>query len=109
MIRELESCEMVIEKLTGKRAHLFRPPRGLMDGEVLLIATEEGVQDHTLERLRRSPRRRHPRTDGPSGVEAKCTRWNLPLRTMEASPSDGETLPLLLLSSKDSRSADTDS
>lgn len=44
MIRELDSCEQVIERLTGKRAHLFRPPRGLVDGSVFTIANEEGYK-----------------------------------------------------------------
>lgn len=38
---ELERCEQVIERLTGKRAHLFRPPRGLLDGTVFMTAEEE--------------------------------------------------------------------
>jgi peptidoglycan-N-acetylglucosamine deacetylase len=42
MIRELDQCEQVIEKLTGHRTHLFRPPRGLVDGSVFTIAAEEG-------------------------------------------------------------------
>jgi len=42
MIRELDRCEQVIERLTGSRAHLFRPPRGLVDGSALAIADEEG-------------------------------------------------------------------
>jgi peptidoglycan/xylan/chitin deacetylase (PgdA/CDA1 family) len=44
LIRELELCEEVIERLTGKRAHLFRPPRGLIDGAVFTIAEEEGYR-----------------------------------------------------------------
>jgi peptidoglycan/xylan/chitin deacetylase (PgdA/CDA1 family) len=28
--------------MTGRRAHLFRPPRGLVDGTVFTIAEEEG-------------------------------------------------------------------
>lgn len=42
VVRELDSCEQVIERLTGSRAHLFRPPRGLIDGGVLMIADAEG-------------------------------------------------------------------
>ncbi len=42
VIRELDSCEQVIERLTGSRGHLFRPPRGLIDGSVFTIASEEG-------------------------------------------------------------------
>lgn len=44
VIRELEKCEEVIEKMTGRRAHLFRPPRGLVDGTVFMIAAEEGYR-----------------------------------------------------------------
>lgn len=42
--RELEMCERTIERLTGKRAHLFRPPRGLLDGTVMSIAKDEGYK-----------------------------------------------------------------
>jgi len=42
--RELEGCEQVIERLTGKRAHLFRPPRGLIDSTVFMVAEEEGYR-----------------------------------------------------------------
>lgn len=38
---ELENCERVIERFTGKRTHIFRPPRGLLDGTVFSIASEE--------------------------------------------------------------------
>lgn len=44
VIKELEKCEDVIESITGKRAHLFRPPRGLIDGQVFTIAEEEGYR-----------------------------------------------------------------
>ena len=44
IIRELDKCEQIIEKMTGKRAHLFRPPRGMIDGSVLTIANEEGYK-----------------------------------------------------------------
>jgi peptidoglycan-N-acetylglucosamine deacetylase len=44
VIRELELCEQVIERVTGKRAHLFRPPRGLVDSTVITIAQEEGYR-----------------------------------------------------------------
>ncbi|MCL4498812.1 MAG: polysaccharide deacetylase family protein [Chloroflexi bacterium] len=44
VIRELESCEETIERLTGKRAGLFRPPKGLLDGAVLAVADEEGYK-----------------------------------------------------------------
>ena len=42
IIRELDQCEQVIEKTIGKHAHLFRPPRGLVDSTVFMIAEEEG-------------------------------------------------------------------
>ena len=42
--RELERCERVIERLTGKRAHLFRPPRGLVDSTVFMVAEDEGYR-----------------------------------------------------------------
>jgi peptidoglycan/xylan/chitin deacetylase (PgdA/CDA1 family) len=41
---DLELCEGVIERMTGKRTHLFRPPRGLIDGTVFTIAAERGYQ-----------------------------------------------------------------
>ncbi len=44
VIRELDQCEQVIERMTGKRTHLFRPPRGLIDGTVFNIAQEEGYR-----------------------------------------------------------------
>lgn len=44
MIRELDKCEQVIERLTGNRALLFRPPRGLVDGAAFAIADEEGYR-----------------------------------------------------------------
>ncbi|MEN6357046.1 MAG: polysaccharide deacetylase family protein [Armatimonadota bacterium] len=44
VIKELEKCEDVIERMTGKRAHLFRPPRGMIDGMVFTIAEEEGYR-----------------------------------------------------------------
>lgn len=44
VIRELEECEKVVERLSGKRAYLFRPPRGLVDSTVFNIAREEGYQ-----------------------------------------------------------------
>jgi peptidoglycan/xylan/chitin deacetylase (PgdA/CDA1 family) len=44
IIRELDKCEEIIEKMTGRRAHLFRPPRGLVNGAVLTIAAEEGYR-----------------------------------------------------------------
>lgn len=44
MKQELENCEKVIEQLTGKRTHLFRSPRGLVDSTVFMIANEEGYR-----------------------------------------------------------------
>jgi peptidoglycan/xylan/chitin deacetylase (PgdA/CDA1 family) len=44
IIRELELCEQVIERMTGRRAYMFRPPRGLVDSTVFTIAKEEGYQ-----------------------------------------------------------------
>jgi peptidoglycan/xylan/chitin deacetylase (PgdA/CDA1 family) len=44
VIRELDKCEEIIEQMTGKRTHLFRPPRGLVDGTVLDVAQEEGYR-----------------------------------------------------------------
>jgi peptidoglycan/xylan/chitin deacetylase (PgdA/CDA1 family) len=41
---ELEQCEQVIERVGGRRAYLFRPPRGLMDGAVFRAAAAEGYQ-----------------------------------------------------------------
>ncbi|HBE80021.1 MAG TPA: polysaccharide deacetylase family protein, partial [Firmicutes bacterium] len=44
VIRELEGCEQVVERMTGKRAYFFRPPRGLIDSTVFSIAQDEGYQ-----------------------------------------------------------------
>jgi peptidoglycan/xylan/chitin deacetylase (PgdA/CDA1 family) len=44
IIRELDMCEQVIERMTGKRACLFRPPLGLVNGTVVTIAEEEGYR-----------------------------------------------------------------
>ncbi len=44
VIRELDQCEQVIEKMTGGRANFFRPPRGLIDSTVFSIAQDEGYQ-----------------------------------------------------------------
>ena len=44
VIRELDRCEQVIERLTGSRAHLFRPPRGMVDGSVFTLADAEGYK-----------------------------------------------------------------
>ena len=39
---ELEKCEKIIEQFTEKRTHLFRPPRGMINGDVARITDEEG-------------------------------------------------------------------
>lgn len=39
---ELEKCEKLIEQFTGQRAHIFRPPRGMINGDVARITEEEG-------------------------------------------------------------------
>lgn len=44
IVWELEKCEQVIERMTGKRSHLFRPPRGLVDGTIVRIAEEKGYR-----------------------------------------------------------------
>ena len=44
VIRELDRCEQVIERLTGSRAHLFRPPKGMVDGSVFALADDEGYR-----------------------------------------------------------------
>jgi len=44
VIRELDDCEQVIERMVGHRTHLFRPPRGLLNGTVLRIAKDERYQ-----------------------------------------------------------------
>ena len=44
IVRELDRCESVIDKMTGKPTYLFRPPRGLVDGLVYAIAEEAGYQ-----------------------------------------------------------------
>lgn len=41
---ELMKCEAVIERLTGERPHLFRPPRGLVDGTVFSVAERMGYR-----------------------------------------------------------------
>lgn len=44
VIWELKKCEQVIERITGKRSYLFRPPRGLVNGKIVRIAEEEGYR-----------------------------------------------------------------
>jgi Predicted xylanase/chitin deacetylase len=46
IIGELDRCEQVIERMTGKRAQLFRPPLGLVDSKIATVAREEGY--HTI-------------------------------------------------------------
>lgn len=41
---ELERCEHTIERLTGRRTRIFRPPRGLLDESVFAVATREGFR-----------------------------------------------------------------
>jgi peptidoglycan/xylan/chitin deacetylase (PgdA/CDA1 family) len=41
---ELEQCERVIERITGSRTRLFRPPRGRLDATVFAIAEDEGYR-----------------------------------------------------------------
>lgn len=41
---ELESCERIIERDTGRRSYLFRPPRGFTDGEVFSLAEACGYR-----------------------------------------------------------------
>jgi peptidoglycan-N-acetylglucosamine deacetylase len=41
---ELEQTEQVIEHLAGRRAYLFRPPRGLLDRAVFRAAAAEGYR-----------------------------------------------------------------
>jgi peptidoglycan/xylan/chitin deacetylase (PgdA/CDA1 family) len=44
VMRELDRCEQVIERMTGKRTQIFRPPLGLVDRAVLRIAEEAGYR-----------------------------------------------------------------
>lgn len=44
VIQELNHCEEVIQRMTGKHAHLFRPPKGLIGGDVLTTANKEGYK-----------------------------------------------------------------
>lgn len=43
-IQELERCEAEIEKVCGKRTHLFRPPKGMWDGDTFLAAEALGYR-----------------------------------------------------------------
>ena len=88
IVTELEKCEAVIERLTGRRAYLFRPPRGLMDGTVLSIAQEEGYRtilwtvcaDHQDAPTPELMARRVLRHIRPGGIVLahdgyRCARW----------------------------------
>lgn len=44
VVRELSKCEDAIERTAGIRPHLFRPPRGLVDGTVFSVANDEGYR-----------------------------------------------------------------
>ncbi len=43
-VMEIEKCEKEIEKICGRRTHLFRPPKGLWDGDTFLAAAESGYR-----------------------------------------------------------------
>jgi peptidoglycan/xylan/chitin deacetylase (PgdA/CDA1 family) len=43
-ISEIERCEDEIEKVCGERTHLFRPPKGLWDGDTFLAAADLGYR-----------------------------------------------------------------
>jgi peptidoglycan/xylan/chitin deacetylase (PgdA/CDA1 family) len=88
VVRELEACERVIERLSGRRNHLFRPPRGLIDGTVFTIAEEEGYRtilwtvsaDHHDAPTPQQMARRVLEHIRPGGVILAhdgtfCTRW----------------------------------
>jgi len=44
MASEMKRCQATILKLTSKRAHLFRPPRGLVGGGVTTVASAAGYK-----------------------------------------------------------------
>jgi peptidoglycan-N-acetylglucosamine deacetylase len=46
IVGEIDRCEQVIEKMTGKRAQLFRPPLGLVNSQIASVAKDEGY--HTI-------------------------------------------------------------
>ena len=88
IIRELDLCENTIEKITGKRSHLFRPPRGLVDSTVFMIAEEEGYPvilwtvsaDHHDAPTPKDMAKRVLRLIRPGGIVLShdgtaCTRW----------------------------------
>jgi len=39
--QEIDKCEATIERVTGQRPHLFRPPRGLVNATVLMVAADK--------------------------------------------------------------------
>lgn len=39
--QEIDKCEAVIQKVVGQHPHLFRPPRGLVNGTVLTVANDK--------------------------------------------------------------------
>lgn len=39
--QEIDKCEAAIERVTGQRPHLFRPPKGLVNGTVLTVASDK--------------------------------------------------------------------
>lgn len=41
-ISEIERCENEIEKICGERTHLFRPPKGMWDGDTFVAALAAG-------------------------------------------------------------------
>jgi peptidoglycan/xylan/chitin deacetylase (PgdA/CDA1 family) len=41
-ISEIERCEDDIEKICGERTHLFRPPKGMWDGDTFVAALAAG-------------------------------------------------------------------
>jgi peptidoglycan/xylan/chitin deacetylase (PgdA/CDA1 family) len=43
-ISEVERCEDEIEKICGERTHLFRPPKGMWDGDTFLAAEALGYR-----------------------------------------------------------------
>lgn len=43
-ISEIERCEQEIEKICGERTYLFRPPKGMWDGDTFLAAHEIGYR-----------------------------------------------------------------
>lgn len=43
-LSEIEQCEDEIEKVCGERTHLFRPPKGMWDGDTFLTAETLGYR-----------------------------------------------------------------